>query len=135
MLTLRLPNGWQGTHPEKGWTFEAVPPNFHAWVFLSATRAVVFDRSFEGSFVKFQRKQSRSLGPHVIFRTKRTMLGTVPAIETTASGNGTETVFAYGFQNAGREYVLLYATTAQYLALEKPAFARSVGSLRFLTSP
>ena len=133
-LTFRLPDGWRGTHPEAGWSFEAIAPNFHAWVFLSSTRAVVLDRSFLGSFVTFQRKQSRSLGPHVIFRTRRTMLGTVPAIETIASGSGTTTEFAYGFQNAGREYVLLYATTAQYLKLEQPAFAKSVSSLRFLAA-
>ena len=134
LLAFRLPNGWRGTHPARGWTFEAIAPNFHAWVFLSSTRAVVFDRSFMGSFVTFQHKQSRSLGPHVIFRTKRTMLGTVPAIETIASGRGTTTEFAYGFQNAGREYVLLYATTAAYLPLEKVAFANSVSSLRFLAA-
>ncbi len=133
-LTFRLPDGWKGTHPERGWTFEAIAPNFHAWVFLSASRAVVFDRSFLGSFVTFQRKQTRSLGPHVIFRTKRTTIGTVPAIETIASGRGTTTEFAYGFQNAGREYVLLYATTAAYLPLEKTAFAKSISSLRFLAS-
>ena len=104
-------------------------------MFLSARPAAVSDVSYGGSFVSFERKQSRSLGPHVIFRSRRTTIGKVPAIETSASGRGTTTEFAYGFQNGGLEYVLVYVTTAQYLALEKPAFAASARSVRFLDAP
>ncbi len=93
------------------------------------------DTAFLGSFVTFQRERSRSLGPHVIFRAKRITFGSVGAIETIASGKGSTTEFSYAFENGGLEYTLVYATTAELLAKERPAFASSVASIEFLDSP
>ncbi len=134
-LTFLLPATWHSANPDRGWSFEAVAPHFDAFVFLSAKPALVNDTAFLGSFVTYQRERSKSLGPHVIFRAKRIMVDSVEAIETIASGKGTTAEYSYAFENGGLEYTLVYATTAELLAREKPKFAASVASVKFLASP
>ncbi|HEX4520066.1 MAG TPA: hypothetical protein VH063_10855 [Gaiellaceae bacterium] len=133
-LTLGLPATWHTTKPDPGWSFEAVAPHLAAFVFLSAKPALVNDTAFLGSFVTFQRQRSKSLGPHMIFRAKRTTIGSVEAIETIATGKNATDEYSYAFQNGGLEYTLVYATTSELLPKEKAAFEKSAASLRFLNA-
>jgi hypothetical protein len=133
-LTLDLPAGWRETEPGKGWRFEAIGPGASGWVFLSVVRAEVSSPSFRRSLVAFERRQAASLGEHVTFRTRSTIIATERAIEIYAAGRGTTAQLVYGFQHAGLEYLLVYATTTSRLRVMRPAFAASVRSVRFVAS-
>jgi hypothetical protein len=132
-LALDLPADWHGTAPDPGWRFEAVAPRFAGWVFLSVARAVVTNTSFQRSLLAFERRETRKLGPHVRLTTGRTTIGGEPAIAILAAGPGTTTEYIYGFQHGSREYLLVYAAAPGELESQRPAFAASVGSVRFLT--
>ena len=131
-LALELPHGWHTTRPDHGWRFEAIGPGYSGWVFLSVVRATVTNRSFQRSFVAFERSATKRLGPHVIFRSRRTTIGSEPAVEIYAAARATNTELVYGFQHAGLEYILAYATTTSRFAEVRPSFAASAGSVRFL---
>jgi hypothetical protein len=131
-LAFDLPRGWHQTAPDKGWTFEAVGPRFSGWVFLSVVHAVVANRSFQRSLVAFERSQAKRLGPHVKLQVTATTVDGEPATRIFAAGADTNAQVVYGFQHAGREYMLVYATTTTQLPSQREIFAASAASVRFL---
>jgi hypothetical protein len=130
-LALDLPSGWQATPPDRGWRFEAIGPGSSGWVFLSVVRAVVTDGSFQRSLIAFERGQSRRLGPHVTFRTKRAMVAGERAVEVYAAGRESNAQLVYGFQHGGLEYILVFATTTSRIRSALPVFAAALTTVRF----
>ena len=130
-LRIDLPAGWRTVRADPGWRFKAVAPHFTAWTFLSARGDTVDRTSYFKSFVAFERAETASLGPHVVFRTHRAAVGTEPAVLVYAAGRGTMTEYFYGFVHRGVDYVLAFATPAEHAAGSKPLFEAAARSVRF----
>jgi hypothetical protein len=133
-VALELPTGWHQTDPGKGWSFEAVGPRFSGWVFLSVVNAVVADGSFQRSLVAFERTQAKKLGPHAKVEVAKTTVGGEPATRIFAAGADTTAQVVYGFQHAGKEYMLVFATTVSQYTAQRDAFAAAAASVRFLAA-
>ena len=141
-LQFALPTDWGESYADRGWLFAAKAPGHVADIHVGSNRAQTLPfGSFASGLAAVVRKDLAPADPLAKVTSRTLRVGTLRVVEIFAKYHGAGAVsmmagdrlvvFIYGFQHAGRIYLMQYTTSSAWLGRKRPEFRRSISSVRF----